>query len=180
VSAIGVLVGAVGTFRLAQLGLGSSYLTVWPFYVLVGSGYGLAVPAIAAAAMGTVPGAYAGTGSGILSASRQVGTTLGLAVLGSISVAAVSRAWDDRIGGVPPAIRDEAGSLVQRVAAARAGRSANSWGPRQPARRSRRSSPACTPRCGSLRPPCSRPLWSPSSACARIERRRARPRLARP
>jgi hypothetical protein len=116
VSAIGVLVGAVGMFRLAQLGLGSSYLTVWPFYVLVGSGYGLAVPAIAAAAMGTVPGAYAGTGSGILSASRQVGTTLGLAVLGSISVAAVSRAWDDRIGGLPPAIRDEAGSLVQRVA----------------------------------------------------------------
>jgi hypothetical protein len=116
VSAIGLLVGAVGMFGFAQLTLGSSYLAVWPFYVLVGIGYGLAVPAVAAAAMGAVPGAYSGAGSGILNSSRQIGTTLGLAVLGSISVAAASRAWDDRVAGLPPVIRHEADALVQRVA----------------------------------------------------------------
>jgi len=116
VSAVGVLIGAVGMFGFTQLELGSSYLAVWPFYVLVGAGFGLAVPAVAAAAMDAVAGAHAGAGSGILNSSRQIGTTLGLAVLGSISVAAVSRAWDDRIAAFPPAIRDHADSLVQRVA----------------------------------------------------------------
>jgi len=116
VSTVGVLIGAVGVFGFTQLGLDSSYLAVWPFYVLVGAGFGLAVPAVAAVAMGTVPGAHAGAGAGILSSSRQIGTTLGLAVLGSISVAAVSRTWDDHIAGLPPALRDTADSLVQRVA----------------------------------------------------------------
>jgi EmrB/QacA subfamily drug resistance transporter len=116
VSPVGVLLGAIGVFGFTQLGLDTSYLAVWPFYVLVGAGFGLAVPAVSAVAMGAVAGAHAGAGAGILSSSRQIGTTLGLAVLGSISVAAISRAWDDRVAAFPPAIRDHADSLVQRVA----------------------------------------------------------------
>jgi DHA2 family methylenomycin A resistance protein-like MFS transporter len=115
VSALGVFVASVGMLGFTQLELGSSYLAVWPCYVLVGLGYGLAVPAIAAAAMGTVPAAHSGAGSGILNSSRQIGTALGLAVLGSISAAAVSREWDDRAVDLPPG-RDEASGLVQRVA----------------------------------------------------------------
>jgi EmrB/QacA subfamily drug resistance transporter len=116
VSAVGVLIGAVAMVGFAQVELGSSYLAVGPFYVLAGVGYGLAVPAIASVAMGAVPGAQAGAGSGVLNSSRQLGTTLGLAVLGSISVAAVTRAWDDRVAGLPPVVRGHADALVQRVA----------------------------------------------------------------
>jgi hypothetical protein len=68
--------------------------------------------------MGAVPPAHAGAGSGILNASRQVGAAVGLAALGSISVAAVSRAWDERVTALPAGLRPEAESLVQRVAGA--------------------------------------------------------------
>jgi MFS transporter, DHA2 family, methylenomycin A resistance protein len=121
VSAAGVLVAGVGMLGFTQLALGSSYSSVWPFYALVGLGYGLAVPAVATAAMAAVPGARAGAGSGILNSSRQIGTAIGLAVLGSVSAAAVARAWDDRVAALPPPVRDEAASLTRRVAGGEGG-----------------------------------------------------------
>jgi hypothetical protein len=68
--------------------------------------------------MGAVPQAHSGAGSGILNASRQVGAAVGLAALGSISVAAVSGAWSERVAALPARLRPEAESLVQRVAGA--------------------------------------------------------------
>jgi DHA2 family methylenomycin A resistance protein-like MFS transporter len=117
-SGFGVLVAAVGTLGLATLDVDSPYGVACLCYVLVGLGYGLLVPAVSSAAMGAVPPAHAGAGSGILNASRQVGAAVGLAALGSISVAAVSRAWDERVTALPAGLRPEAESLVQRVAGA--------------------------------------------------------------
>ena len=68
--------------------------------------------------MGAVPPEHSGAGSGILNASRQVGAAVGLAALGSISVAAVSSAWSERVAALPVGVRVEAESLVQRVAGA--------------------------------------------------------------
>ena len=115
-SGFGVLVAAVGTLGLAQIGIDSPYALACACYVLLGLGYGLLVPAVSAAAMGAVPSAHAGVGSGILNASRQVGAAVGLAALGSISVAAVSRAWDRRVAAFPADVRPQAEALVQRVA----------------------------------------------------------------
>ena len=61
--------------------------------MLLGLGYGLLAPAVPAATMGAVPAAHAGVGSGILNASRQLAAAAGLAILGSIGVAAVARSW---------------------------------------------------------------------------------------
>jgi MFS transporter, DHA2 family, methylenomycin A resistance protein len=116
VSVAGILIAALGVLALATLDVDSAYLRACPGYVLIGLGYGLLVPAVSSAAMGAVPPERAGTGSGILNATRQVGAALGLAALGSISVAAVSRTWDDRIPELPADVRTEAGSLLQRVA----------------------------------------------------------------
>ena len=127
-SAFGVLVAGLGTLGLATLGLDSSYGIAAACYVLLGLGYGLLVPAISSAAMGAVPPAHSGIGSGILNASRQVGAAVGLAALGSISVAAVSRTWDERVAAMPADLRAEAGRLVQRVAGAEDGEVARALG----------------------------------------------------
>jgi MFS transporter, DHA2 family, methylenomycin A resistance protein len=116
VAGLGCLVSAGAMIGFAQLGLDTSYLVVLPFYVMVGLGYGLAVPAVSAAAMAVVAPGRSGAGSGILNSSRQIGTAVGLAVLGSVGVAAASAAWDDRVPALPAGVQAEAATLLQRVA----------------------------------------------------------------
>jgi hypothetical protein len=116
VSGLGILLGAAGTIGLAQLEVGSSYRAAWPSYLLLGLGYGLAIPAVSSAAMGAVPPARSGAGSGVLNSSRQIGAAVGLAVLGSISTATVSGAWQKHIEALPTGIRAQAVSLLQSVA----------------------------------------------------------------
>jgi EmrB/QacA subfamily drug resistance transporter len=115
-SGVGILLGAAGIIGLAQLDVGSSYGAAWPFYALIGAGYGTATPAISATAMGAIPPTRSGAGSGVLNSSRQVGAALGLAVLGSLSVAAVTDAWNDRIPDLPADVQAQARTLDQRVA----------------------------------------------------------------
>jgi MFS family permease len=116
VSGGGILLGAVGTIGLAQLDVGSSYHAAWPCYLLIGFGYGLAVPAVSSAAMGAVPAAQSGVGSGILNSSRQVGAIVGLAVLGSMSHAIISGSWRLHIEALPAGVRTQAASLFPSVA----------------------------------------------------------------
>ena len=89
----GVLLVALGTATLAALSVDAAYAQAVVGYVLVGFGFGLVVPSVSSAAMSAVPPAHTGVGSGVLNAARQLGAALGLAVLGSISVAAVTRSW---------------------------------------------------------------------------------------
>jgi EmrB/QacA subfamily drug resistance transporter len=135
VSGVGVLLGAAGLAGLAQLDAASGYGAAWPFYALVGFGYGMAIPSVSSAAMGAIPPARSGAGSGVLNSSRQVGAALGLAVLGSLSVAAVTDAWDERIPSLPADVRGEARTLDQQVAGAQGEEVARELGAeaRQPA-----------------------------------------------
>jgi DHA2 family methylenomycin A resistance protein-like MFS transporter len=83
----GALLGGLGVLDFALLGLGSPFVQALPGYVLVGVGYGAAVPAISAVAMGAIEVERAGVASGVLNTARQVGSALGLATLGSIATA---------------------------------------------------------------------------------------------
>ena len=117
----GVVLAGVSTVGLFFLDARSSYSTVWPCYVLIGLGYGLLVPAVSAAAMATVPADHSGVGSGILNSARQVGAAVGLAVLGSISVARATREWHAYLDTLPAAAAATAAALVQEVAGGEAG-----------------------------------------------------------
>jgi len=112
----GTLVAAAGMGGLGSLGIGSSYAAAWPCYALLGLGYGLLVPAVASAAMADVPAASAGVGSGILNSARQLGSSVGLAVLGSLGTSAVSRSWREAIAALPHGVQLQAASLTQLVA----------------------------------------------------------------
>ena len=81
---VGSLFFFAGLVLLAQLD-GSS--TVWDAtwrVVFLGAGIGFAMPTMSAAAMGSLPPQVAGVGSGALNTLRQVGFSLGLAIVVAI------------------------------------------------------------------------------------------------
>jgi MFS family permease len=116
----GFALAGVATIGLGRLDVTSSYATAWPWYLLNGLGYGLLVPAVSSAGMGAVPPERSGVGSGILNSSRQIGAAVGLAVLGSISVATASASWRAALGAFPDGARGTAPQMIQQVAAAEA------------------------------------------------------------
>jgi len=71
---------ALGAFT--DLGTGYGYTAVW--FVVVGFGLGCSMPQAMNAALGVLDPERAGTGSGLLQAFRQVGDTVGVAVLGTV------------------------------------------------------------------------------------------------
>jgi MFS transporter, DHA2 family, methylenomycin A resistance protein len=109
----GCLVGAAGIAGLSMLSASSPFALTCVWYVLSGIGYGTMAPPVANVAMRDVPLEVAGAASGALSAARQVGTSVGLALLGAVGGVAASADWSSRVGAVP-----SAGQLAQQVAGA--------------------------------------------------------------
>ena len=68
----------------STLGIGSTFWDVLPGLLLGGVGMSLAMTPTTAAAMGSVPVDKAGVGSAVLNSMRQVGGSLGIAVMGAI------------------------------------------------------------------------------------------------
>jgi MFS transporter, DHA2 family, methylenomycin A resistance protein len=115
----GCLVGAGGIGALSLAGPGTPFVVTAAGYIGAGAGFGMLVPAITHVAMRDVPAGASGRASGVLNASRQIGTSVGLAVLGSIGVAAAMSAWTARVGRFPAPIRARAGAQAPNVGAAR-------------------------------------------------------------
>jgi MFS family permease len=129
-AAVGMGLLGLGTLELAtELSPSTTPLGLAPALVAIGVGIGLTLPNLAALAMGSVPAADIGKGSGTLSTARQVGSVVGVAVAVAIfqaSGAGVSHA--DTANGISHAfaaagVAAIAGSLlslaiVPRVAAA--------------------------------------------------------------
>ncbi|MBN8867245.1 MAG: MFS transporter [Solirubrobacterales bacterium] len=83
VAAVGCAFVVLGSlWWLVRLGDAPHYLTEnLPGQVLIGIGVGLVLPNIAAAVASTLPPASLATGTAVLSAGRQVGAALGVAIL---------------------------------------------------------------------------------------------------
>jgi EmrB/QacA subfamily drug resistance transporter len=77
-----LLTGSLLVF--AQLEQTSTFWNVLPALILGGFGMGLVMTPTTAAAMGSVPVAKAGVGSAVINAMRQVGGSLGIAILGAV------------------------------------------------------------------------------------------------
>jgi predicted MFS family arabinose efflux permease len=80
----GLLVIAVGALVQAVIRENSGWPVVIPGLVLVGIGAGLAMASLTSTAMSAVPWQQAGMAGGALSAFRQLGYALGIAVLGEV------------------------------------------------------------------------------------------------
>jgi EmrB/QacA subfamily drug resistance transporter len=85
--AAAITVGA-GAVILTTMSNHSAFWWLFVAYSLVGTGMGLVNPPITVAAVSGMPRAQAGVAASIASTSRQVGSTLGVAVFGALTTAA--------------------------------------------------------------------------------------------
>jgi MFS family permease len=112
----GKLVGVAGSRRLILLGLAlqivgyavliaglqASTVFVGAGLLFVGVGAALCLTPITSLAMTAVPAERAGMASGIMSAQRALGSTVGFAVLGSILAAALTATLSAHLAGALP------------------------------------------------------------------------------
>ena len=82
--AAGLTLTAGSLLIFAQLEVSSSWWHLLPGMVVGGFGMAITITPMTAAALGAVPVAKAGVGSGVLNTFRQVGLALGIAVMGAI------------------------------------------------------------------------------------------------
>ncbi len=80
----GLILLALSLVVFAQAGRGSGYLALLPAMLLGGFGMATTMTPMTAAALSSVPVDKAGVGSGMLNTFRQVGGSLGIAVMGAI------------------------------------------------------------------------------------------------
>jgi DHA2 family methylenomycin A resistance protein-like MFS transporter len=81
---VGLLTGGIALLATMIVNEKTAYLLLCP--MLVGTGFGISftMPAMTTAVVSSVPKERSGIASGILNASRQVGSALGVALLGSL------------------------------------------------------------------------------------------------
>jgi EmrB/QacA subfamily drug resistance transporter len=88
---IGLLVGGLGIMLgaglLTDLGAHTAISSLLPAYFIFGIGFGMINPPITNTAVLGMPAAQAGVAAAVASTSRQVGQTLGVAVVGAVAAA---------------------------------------------------------------------------------------------
>jgi EmrB/QacA subfamily drug resistance transporter len=87
---IGMIFVSASLLIFSRLGLDSSYWSIFPGLIIGGLGMALTMTPTTAAAMGSVAVDKAGVGSAVLNSMRQVGGSLGIALMGAIVVSYVS------------------------------------------------------------------------------------------
>ena len=125
----GCVIAAAGMLGMSQLDTRTPF--AWPAacYIVVGAGFGLMVPAGSSAAMAEVPDGSSGIASAVFNSCRQIGTAMGLAILGSIAGSAILADWHQRAESLPAAERQSATQLGADVVGGQVHQVAASVGP---------------------------------------------------
>jgi len=82
--AIGAAIAAAGCGALVPIGADTPYWAIGPQLVAIGGGLGLLVPPLTSTLLGSVAKSRAGIAAGVLNATRQTGSVLGVALFGSL------------------------------------------------------------------------------------------------
>jgi len=96
---VGLLTFAGGFVWASSNAHDTGYLAIALQMIMVGSGLGLTSAPATEAIMGVVPAAKAGIGSAVNDATRELGATLGVAVIGSVALSI----YRDRVAEAFPA-----------------------------------------------------------------------------
>jgi EmrB/QacA subfamily drug resistance transporter len=103
----GLLVVAASLFWQGHLAVDTSYGFLVGAFVLMGLGMGLVMSPMSTAAMNSVDPAKAGVASGIVSMSRMVGGTFGVAAMGALITGLGKSRLDHLLPAVPAGQRQE-------------------------------------------------------------------------
>jgi len=83
----GALTGGAGIYYLSRVPVHGTYVAdLLPGFIVMSLGMGSVFVAVTTAANAGVPGDKAGLAAGLLNASQQVGSALGLAILSAIAI----------------------------------------------------------------------------------------------
>jgi len=111
----GMILLGISLLIFSQLDRGSSFWDIFPGLIVGGVGMAITMTPTTSVAMGSVPVDKAGVGSAVLNSMRQVGGSLGIAILGAIVAASLSvpatdpRAPDQFVRGFQHALLAAAG-----------------------------------------------------------------------
>jgi EmrB/QacA subfamily drug resistance transporter len=107
---VGTLISALGLVLLSRLSISTAWTDFLLPLLVCGIGMGLVMAPVTTVVMASTPVQQSGMGAGILSTMRQIGSVMGIAVLGAILqnqlVTNVTSAVS-QIQGLPAAIRDQ-------------------------------------------------------------------------
>ncbi len=96
--AVGAMVAALGCAGLITTDLGTQYWATCPLLIAMGTGLGLLVPPLTSTILGTVDKPRSGIAAGVLNATRQTGSVIGVAL--------PSVHWSWRSHGFVPGMRE--------------------------------------------------------------------------
>jgi DHA2 family methylenomycin A resistance protein-like MFS transporter len=83
--ALGAALSAFGCLALLGIGQGTSYWAICAQLIVIGGGLGLLVPPLTSTLLGSVEKQHSGIAAGVLNATRQTGSVLGVALFGSLA-----------------------------------------------------------------------------------------------
>jgi EmrB/QacA subfamily drug resistance transporter len=104
----GLMAAALAAGAFTSISSGTGFGAAW--FAVSGAGLGLAMPSAMNAALGALSAERSGAGSSLIQALRQVGATLGAAILGTVLSSAYQARLD--VTGLPSAAADAAKSGV--------------------------------------------------------------------
>jgi EmrB/QacA subfamily drug resistance transporter len=102
---LGLVTVSAAILIQAQITVHSGYGLLLPGFVLMGVGMGLVMSPMSTAAMNAVDRTKAGAASGVLSMSRMVGSTFGVAIMGALVTTIGRSKIDSLLPHVPSATR---------------------------------------------------------------------------
>jgi EmrB/QacA subfamily drug resistance transporter len=106
--AVGLSLVAVSLYFQSRITINSTYSDLLPLFALMGLGIGLTMSPMSTAAMNAVQEAKAGVASGILSMSRMVGGTFGVAAVGALFQHLSDNRLHERLGELPLSSQQQA------------------------------------------------------------------------
>lgn len=80
----GIALETLGIFLISRITADTHYISLLPGLIILGAGIGLAVSQNIQVILSEIPPAQSGSASGVLNTIRQVGTALGIAVIGAV------------------------------------------------------------------------------------------------
>jgi EmrB/QacA subfamily drug resistance transporter len=139
--AVGLSLVTVSLYFQSRITIDSTYSDILPLFAIMGLGIGLTMSPMSTAAMNAVQEAKAGVASGILSMSRMVGGTFGVAAVGALfqqlsdnrlherlsdlSLSSQQQAWfadnlgsgnvDDKLKQLDPSTANEVGRVLKET-----------------------------------------------------------------
>ena len=114
---IGLLIVAAALFINSHITLHSGYGLLLPSFMLMGTGMGLVMSPMSTAAMNAVDRTKAGAASGVMSMSRMVGSTFGVAVMGAIVATVGKSQIDSQLSNLPAGARASIANAIGSGAA---------------------------------------------------------------